>query len=146
MAKIENDLYLINQKVTDLFTGASLIKFSYSGIYSLEFDLPRYVFGYNFFTIDVGTSISIFENDKDQDNFSIDDFFKIWSFTVKTATVEKDLALYILFENNYCCKIESSINDPENLVDMRWCIYQKRDEPSFFLSVTDEKSTCLQTP
>jgi len=36
MTEIENDLKLINKKISDLFKQASLIKFI-SGIYTLEF-------------------------------------------------------------------------------------------------------------
>jgi hypothetical protein len=40
MVEVSNDLGVINAKLSELFDGASLIKFSYSGIYTLEFDHP----------------------------------------------------------------------------------------------------------
>ncbi|MBI3137715.1 MAG: hypothetical protein HYZ15_03940 [Sphingobacteriales bacterium] len=149
MTEVENDLKLINEKVSHLFNRASLIKFSYSGIYTLEFDLPEEVYGYNYFFLDIGTQLSIFENEKGQPflkNFSMEDFFLVWSKNVTKVVVENDLSLLICFDSNYCCKVVSKLSDPENIFDMRWSIYQKQDAPSFYLVVSDEENIYLQTP
>jgi hypothetical protein len=149
MTQVENDLKLINEKVSHLFSAASLIKFSYSGIYTLEFDLPEEVYGFNYFFLDIGTQLSIFEIEKEQPfvkDFSIEDFFLIWSKNVTKVIVENDLNLLIFFDNNYCCKVASKLFDPENIFDMRWSIYQKQDTPSFYLVVSDEENIYLQTP
>lgn len=149
MIEVENDLKLINERVSDLFQGASLIKFSYSGLYTLEFDLPREVCGFNFFFVDIGTQLSIFDTNKQQSfiiDFSIESFLLIWSKNVRNVIIDNELALSIFFDNNYCCKIESKLFDPERLIDMRWSIYQQKNISSFYLSVSDEENIYLQTP
>jgi hypothetical protein len=149
MLEVENDLKTINERITDLFAGASLIRFSYSGIYTLEFDLPREYCGYNYFYIDIGTKLSIFETIKSEllpTSFSIEDLLLIWSKTVTKAEVENDLSLSIIFDNFYCCRITSKLLDPENLFDMRWSIYQEKASPSFCVSVSDEENIFLQAP
>jgi hypothetical protein len=149
MLEVENDLKTINEQITGLFAGASLIKFSYSGIYTLEFDLPIEYYGYNYFYIDIGTKLSVFEVIKSESlstNFLIDDLLLIWSKTVTKAEVENDLSLLIFFDNFYCCRITSKLPDPENLFDMRWSIYQEKASPSFCVSVSDEENIFLQAP
>jgi hypothetical protein len=149
MMEVQNDIKLINKKVSDLFEGANLRKFSYSGIFTLEFDLPKEVFGFNYFFLDIGTEMSIFECEKEGPfikKFSIEDLFLIWPKNVTRIVIENDLSLSIFFDNNYCCKIVAKLFDPEGLFDMRWSIFQKMDAPSFYLLVSDDENIFLQTP
>lgn len=149
MEKFENDLGIINEKVKDLFEGTSLIKFSYAGNYILEFDLPQSRYGFNFFYVDIGTCPVIFnisETGPLKKEFSIKDFLLLWSKNVKSASIDSELNLLIVFENDFCCRIPSSLFDPEGLFDMRWSIYQDKIIPSFNLNVTDENQIYLQLP
>lgn len=149
MLEIENDLNVINEQVSDLFTGASLIKFSYSGIYTFEFDLPREVYGFNYFYLDIGTQFSVFEIDRENPftkPSTIESIFSIWSRSVSKVFVDNDYSLSIIFDNNYCCKVTPKLSDTDRVFDMRWSIYQNQDLPSFYLLVSNEKKIYLQTP
>jgi hypothetical protein len=149
MLEVKNDIGVINAKLTELFEGASLIKFSYSGIYTLEFDHPGERYGRNGFYIDIGTDISISEINSDKlftERFAIEDLFLIWSKGVKSIHIENDLSLVISFEETYICRIASKLYDPENIVDMRWTVYQSKDRDSLFIWVSDEKNIYCQIP
>lgn len=149
MLEIENDLKVINEQVSDLFKGASLIKFSYSGIYTFEFDLPREVYGLNYFYLDIGTQFSVFEIGKEYPfaaPSTIESIFSVWSKNISKVFVDNDYSLSIIFDNNYCCKVTSELSDAERVFDMRWSIYQNQDIPSFYLSVSNEKNIYMQTP
>lgn len=64
MEGIENNLERINEKIGELFFKANFWKFSYSSVYTLEFYLNQELYGYNFFSIDVATRISIYKGNE----------------------------------------------------------------------------------
>jgi hypothetical protein len=149
MLEIENNLDVINAKLSEILEGASLIKFSYSGIYTLEFDLPKEQYGSNCFYIDIGTqmSISAIEDRKLFDKkFSIEDLFLVWSKNVSQAKIENDLSLTLYFEDLYECRIASKLFDPEKIFDMRWTLYQPNEQGSFSIWVSDEENIYCQIP
>lgn len=149
MAIIEKDPAVINEQAGQLFKAASLVKFSYSGIFSLEFELPREYFGFNHIHLDIGTRFFIYgvnSEDQFETEATIQDLYHIWSKNVSDATIGEDLSLNFTFENNRCLRVVADLHDPDKIFDMRWEIYQRLDDISFRIRVSDEKTISMQLP
>lgn len=147
MEIIENNIELINSRLAELLIGASFDKFSYSGIYTMSFTLSDLLYGFNYCNLDIVTDITI-QRAADLSaprKFSIEDFLLIWGKVIDNVKLDKDLCLNLSFENEYLCKISSHLEDPERLFDMRWAIYQHKEERGpFSVWVSDEECIHLK--
>ncbi len=148
MIEIENNVGEINKILRDGLLGGELYLFSYSGIYTLHFDLRHIFYGYNYLKIDIGTEFKVFEKklNSPEIKFDINSLFNIWSKRVTHVDISTDLVLNIEFDNNYICKIESHLFDPDSIFDMRWSVYQSLEPESFYIVVSDDNTIYLKKP
>src|SRR5882757_915281 len=142
MEKIENNITLINSRLSELLVGTSFDKFCYAGIYTMVFTLNKPLYGFDFCNLDIATEITIkpVSGPTDANKFTCADFHLIWGKSIKKVTLSENLFLNLYFENSYLCSISSYIKDPEGLFDMRWSIYQQKEEESVSVWVSDEKN------
>jgi hypothetical protein len=145
MQLIENNVELIRLELSNLFSGASFDKFSYSGIYSMEFTLSKPQYGFEYYMLEIVTGISILKvpDPSTADTFLVDDFLRIWGKVVDRVELGEDLTLRLYF-SDWICQIPSAMDDPEGLFDLRWAIHPVGEKDSFSVWVSDEKNIFLR--
>lgn len=132
---IENEIDKIQNVISDILEDASLDRFCYSGIYTLEFTMKQEQYGFKNCKLDIGVGLKIGKINDGQ--FFVKDLLLIWSNTVDKVKLDDDLSLTIYFQNGFFCKVLSEQEGIDDLVDMRWNLYQSDDESSFSIWTSD---------
>jgi hypothetical protein len=146
MNQLEHRIESINQRLSDILVGASFDKFSYAGIYSMEFTLNNSTSNFNSVMLDIATEIVVSSGAGalNSTEFVITDFYMIWGKTISKVHVEEDLSLTLFFDGDFLCKISSTLDDPEGLFDLRWAIRSIKEVDCFSIWVSNEKEIFLR--
>jgi hypothetical protein len=146
MNKLENRIEIVRQRITEILVGASFDKFSYAGIYSMEFTLKNSTNSFNSVSLDIATEIVVGPAPKGlkSTEFAIADFYRIWGKTVSKVDIEKNLSLILFFDGDILCTVSSALDDPEGLFDLRWTIRSTKESDTFSIWVSSEKDIFLR--